>query len=42
MLKTIEKATRQPIEVMEMPTAEVISAKRVTAFKEKIKSVIAS
>lgn len=42
MLKTIEKATRQPIEVMEMPTAEVISAKRVTAFKEKIKSVIAT
>ena len=40
MLKTIEKATRQPIEVMEMPTAEVISAKRVTAFKEKIRSVI--
>lgn len=42
MLKTIEKATRQPIEVMEMPTAEVISAKRVTAFKEKIRSVIAT
>jgi len=42
MLKTIEKATRQPIEVMEMPTAEVISAKRVTAFKEKIMSVIAT
>ena len=42
MLKTIEKATRQPIEVMEMPTAEVISAKRVTAFKEKIRSVIAA
>lgn len=42
MLKTIEKATRQPIEVMEIPTAEVISAKRVTAFKEKIRSVIAT
>ena len=40
MLKIIEKATRQPIETMEMPTAEVISAKRVAAFKEKIKSVI--
>jgi ATP-dependent RNA helicase DeaD len=40
MLKTIEKATRQPIEAMEMPTAEVISAKRVAAFKEKIRSVI--
>ena len=40
MLKIIEKATRQPIETMEMPTAEVISAKRVAAFKEKIKSVL--
>ncbi|WP_405338565.1 DEAD/DEAH box helicase [Fibrobacter sp.] len=40
MLKIIEKATRQPIETMEMPTAEVISAKRVAAFKDKIKSVI--
>ena len=40
MLKIIEKATRQPIETMEMPSAEVISAKRVAAFKDKIKSVI--
>lgn len=40
MLKTIERATRQPIEAMELPTAEVISAKRVAAFKEKVKSVI--
>jgi ATP-dependent RNA helicase DeaD len=40
MLKTIEKATRQPIEAMEMPTADVISAKRVAAFKAKIKSVL--
>ena len=40
MLKIIEKATRQPIEAMEMPTADVISAKRVNAFKEKIKSVL--
>ena len=40
MLKTIEKATRQPIEAMEMPTAEVISAKRVAAFKNKVKSVV--
>ena len=40
MLKTIERATRQPIEAMELPTAEVISAKRVEAFKEKVKSVI--
>ena len=40
MLKIIEKATRQPIETMELPTAEVISSKRVAAFKDKIKSVI--
>ena len=40
MLKIIEKATRQPIETMELPTAEVISAKRVAAFKDKIRSVI--
>ena len=40
MLKIIEKATRQPIETMELPTAKIISAKRVAAFKDKIKSVI--
>ena len=40
MLKIIEKATRQPIEAMETPTADIISAKRVSAFKEKIKSVL--
>ena len=40
MLKIIEKATRQPIETMELPTAEVISSKRVAAFKDKIRSVI--
>ena len=40
LLKAIEKSTRQPIEAMELPTAEVISAKRVAAFKEKVKSVI--
>ncbi|WP_407444427.1 DEAD/DEAH box helicase [Fibrobacter sp.] len=40
MLKIIERATRQPIELMDMPTADVISAKRVAAFKNKIKSVL--
>ena len=39
-LKTIEKATRQPIDVMEMPTSEQISKKRVEAFKAKVKSVV--
>ena len=40
MLKIIERATRQPIDTMEMPTADVISAKRVAAFKNKLKSVL--
>ena len=40
LLKTIEKATRQPIEAMAMPTSEQISEKRVTAFKNKVKSVV--
>ena len=40
MLKIIEKATRQPIEAMEMPTSEQISKKRVDAFKAKVKSVV--
>jgi ATP-dependent RNA helicase DeaD len=40
MLKIIEKATRQPIEPMEMPTSEQISKKRVDAFKTKVKSVV--
>ena len=39
MLKIIERATRQPIDEMELPTAEVISKKRVNAFKHKVKSV---
>ena len=40
LLKTIEKATRQPIEAMTMPTSEQISEKRVAAFKNKVKSVV--
>lgn len=40
MLKIIERATRQPIDMMDMPTGEVISAKRVAAFKEKVNSVL--
>lgn len=39
MLKVIERATRQPIDEMELPTAEIISKKRVSAFKQKVKSV---
>ena len=40
MLKIIERATRQPIEMMDMPTGEIISQKRVAAFKEKVNSVV--
>ena len=36
LLKTIEKATRQPIEAMALPSAEQISAKRVANFQKKI------
>ena len=39
MLKIIERATRQPIDEMELPTGEIISQKRVAAFKQKVKSV---
>ncbi|SHI68119.1 DEAD/DEAH box helicase [Fibrobacter sp. UWP2] len=40
MLKIIERATRQPIDTMDLPTSEQISEKRVKAFKQKIQSVI--
>lgn len=36
LLKTIEKATRQPIAPMDMPTGSQISEKRVIAFRKKI------
>lgn len=36
LLKTIEKATRQPIEAMALPSAEQISAKRIANFQKKI------
>ena len=36
LLKAIEKATRQPIEAMSLPSAEQISAKRIANFQKKI------
>lgn len=36
LLKMIEKATRQPISPMDMPTGEQISEKRVAAFRKKV------
>ncbi len=42
LLKTIEKATRQPIEAMALPSAEQISAKRVANFQKKIQDKLAN
>lgn len=36
MLKTIERITRQPIEPMQLPSAKLINAQRVTNFKQRI------
>lgn len=36
MLSEIEKATRQKIEMMELPTAETINDKRIERFKDRI------
>jgi ATP-dependent RNA helicase DeaD len=42
MLRIIERATRQPIEAMSLPTLEDVNARRATKFKEEISEVIAS
>ena len=42
MLKTIERATRQPIEPIALPTASEVADKRVLAFKRQIMEVLAS
>jgi len=36
MLFAIEKATRQPIERMELPSAKIVNEKRIAKFKQKI------
>ncbi len=36
MLRAIERATRQPIEVMELPTVETVNDRRITRFKDRI------
>ncbi|MEE9412708.1 MAG: helicase-related protein, partial [Methylococcales bacterium] len=36
MLRTIERSTKQKIEVMQLPSVEQINNKRITRFKEKI------
>ena len=40
LLFAIEKATRQPIEMMELPSAKLINDKRVTKFKQGITEAI--
>ncbi|RJP29288.1 MAG: DEAD/DEAH box helicase [Candidatus Omnitrophota bacterium] len=41
MLRTIETATRQKIEMMVLPTAEAINDKRINLFKERITDTLA-
>jgi len=40
MLSAIEKATRQKIEKLELPTTEMVNNKRIAAFKQKISDVL--
>jgi ATP-dependent RNA helicase DeaD len=42
MLRLIEKATRQPIEPMHLPTVEDVNARRAERFKARIAAVLAS
>jgi len=42
LLQIIEKATRQTIAPMQLPTADFINKKRIEAFKNKIKEAISS
>lgn len=41
MLAAIEKATRQKIEKLELPTTEMVNNKRIADFKQKISDVLA-
>jgi ATP-dependent RNA helicase DeaD len=42
MLSTIERATRQKIELLELPTTEMVNNHRIAAFKQKISDTLAS
>ncbi len=42
MLRIIERATRQPIEAMTLPSAHDVGRKRVAKFKERISAALAS
>src|SRR5699024_15201 len=41
MLRAVERATRQKIEPMQLPTAEIINNRRVERFLERIDTVLA-
>ncbi len=41
LLKAIERATRQPISVLELPTIQVVNNVRIARFKQKIGEVLA-
>ncbi|MDP3295842.1 MAG: DEAD/DEAH box helicase [Nevskia sp.] len=42
MLKLIEKATRQPITPMELPSVEAVNTQRIARFTQKISDALAS
>jgi ATP-dependent RNA helicase DeaD len=42
LLRAIERATRQPIEQMQLPTVEAVNDTRVTKFNQKISDTLAS
>jgi len=42
MLATIEKATRQKIEPLELPSTEVVNNRRIAAFKQSISDTLAA
>jgi ATP-dependent RNA helicase DeaD len=42
MLSAIEKATRKKIEIMELPTTELINDKRIARFKQRITDTLAN
>ena len=42
MLRSIERATRQPIEPMELPSVEAINDVRIAKFKQQITETLES
>jgi ATP-dependent RNA helicase DeaD len=42
MLKAIERATRQKIEPLELPSTEIVNNKRIAGFKQKITDTLAA